>query len=201
MMKYKLCLAESNLIISLLLLIFSNAFHPHYYHHLKIFTALIFQWGVLNQAFWRGVYKGFPVTGDQVNWPNPRWMVHFELQDLVEGHFAAASFLVSFGVLIGKTTPLQITIAGIIHTLFYSLNFYIGTWVLKASDIGGSMFIHLFGAVYGLMASYVLWNKKAIAGHPAQSSRYTSDLFSLIGTIFLFLCWPSFNAAVSFMNT
>ncbi|KAG2378512.1 hypothetical protein C9374_008151 [Naegleria lovaniensis] len=160
-------------------------------------SALIFQWGILNQAFWRGVNKGFPVTGDQVHWPNPRWMVHFELQDLVEGHFAAASFLVSFGVLIGKTTPLQITVAGIIHTLFYALNYYIGTWVLKASDIGGSMFIHLFGAVYGLMASYVLWNKKAIAGHPAQSSRYTSDLFSLIGTIFLFLCWPSFNAAVT----
>ena len=160
-------------------------------------TALSFQWGILNQAFWRGVRDGFAITGDAATMANPRWMVHFELQDLVEGHFASASMLVAFGAVLGKVTPFQLTIMALIHTMFYSLNYYIGTWVLHASDIGGSMFIHLFGAVYGLVVSYVLWNKKAIAGHPAQSARYTSDLFSLVGTIFLFLCWPSFNAAVS----
>ncbi|KAL9642021.1 hypothetical protein ABK040_004074 [Willaertia magna] len=162
-----------------------------------LISAFIFQWGVLNQAFWRGVYHGFPITGDAANLSLPRWMVHFEMPDLVEGHFATASVLVSFGAFIGKVTPLQLLVAGLIHVVFYAVNFYVGGLVFRAADIGGSMFIHLYGAVFGVTVAFILWNKKALAGHPAQISRYTSDLFSLIGTIFLFLCWPSFNGALA----
>ncbi len=33
--------------------------------------------------------------------------------------------------------------------------------------------------------------------HPYNSSKYNSDLFSIIGTLLLFLLWPSFNAVVA----
>jgi len=38
--------------------------------------------------------------------------------------------------------------------IFYGLNESIGVLVFKATDMGGSIFVHTFGAYYGLAASY-----------------------------------------------
>lgn len=67
---------------------------------------------------------------------------------------------------------------------------------LEIADIGGSMVIHVFGAFFGLAASAVLTPKSA-HGNKENAAIYHSDIFSMIGTIFLFLFWPSFNSALS----
>ena len=69
-----------------------------------------------------------------------------------------------------------------IEIILYSLNEYIVTELLFVNDVGGSMIIHAFGAYFGLSVSYML-------GEPFNdddnTSTYHSDLFSMIGTIFL----------------
>jgi ammonium transporter Rh len=40
--------------------------------------------------------------------------------------------------------------------ILYSLNFAIGTISYGAADIGGSIFIHTFGAYFGLTIAFVL---------------------------------------------
>ncbi len=70
---------------------------------------------------------------------------------------------------------------GLVETVIYALNLYIYTFKLKAVDVGGSVVIHSFGAIFGLAATRFL-------GHPRDrsvenaSSSYTSDIFSFIGT-------------------
>ena len=61
------------------------------------------------------------------------------------------------------------------------------------------MAIHAFGAYYGLAASYVLFTKRPAVGasHAKNSSAYLNDVFAMIGTIFLWVFWPSFNAAIA----
>jgi ammonium transporter Rh len=57
------------------------------------------------------------------------------------------------------------------------------------------MYVHVFGAYFGLAVAKVLNNREV--ENEKESSNYSSDLFSMIGTIFLWLYWPSFNSAVA----
>lgn len=58
------------------------------------------------------------------------------------------------------------------------------------------MYVHVFGAYFGLAVAKVLQGKKEIES-TKESSHYHSDLFSMIGTLFLWLYWPSFNSATA----
>jgi ammonium transporter Rh len=107
-----------------------------------------------------------------------------------------------FGAVIGKTSIWQMLTLEIFLVITYSLNFAICWLEYGASDIGGSMFIHTFGAYFGLAASLVISHKKPIkeGDKSANEACYHSDLFSMIGTIFLWCFWPSFNGALGVGN-
>jgi ammonium transporter Rh len=59
------------------------------------------------------------------------------------------------------------------------------------------MVIHTFGAFFGLACAFFYQPKEAIKDvHGIGKSNYLSDLVSMLGTMFLFCFWPSFNAAL-----
>ncbi|XP_069115396.1 ammonium transporter Rh type A-like isoform X2 [Argopecten irradians] len=119
--------------------------------------------------------------------------VKMSLIEMINGDFNAATVLISFGALIGKTGPLQLLVMVILEVVFANLNQYIGTEHLTASDVGGSMYIHVFGAYFGLAVSRVLY-KDSHETSTSLRSGYLSDIFALVGTVFLWCFWPSFNA-------
>lgn len=55
----------------------------------------------------------------------------------------------------------------------------------------------LLGAYFGLAASFIMRPTKAdtVAGE-FEGASYTSDIFAMIGSIFLWIFWPSFNGAL-----
>jgi len=82
------------------------------------------------------------------------------------------------------------------EVFFYCLNEAILTDIFKVMDIGGSMIIHTFGAFFGLSVALFYSSKEAIEDKFGIGvGNYLSDLVSMIGTLFLFCFWPSFNAA------
>lgn len=83
--------------------------------------------------------------------------------------------------------------------LWYSLNEQILVEKFHIKDIGGSMVIHTFGAYYGVGASFFFQNTKALKSENAVSS-YNSNIFAFIGSIFLWMYWPSFNAVLAGSN-
>lgn len=83
-----------------------------------------------------------------------------------------------------------------LEIIFYAINLAIGYDVLKTNDVGGSIFIHSFGAYFGLACSYFL-SSKASLNHPANKSSYNSNLIAMIGSLFLFIYWPSFNGVLA----
>lgn len=58
------------------------------------------------------------------------------------------------------------------------------------------MVIHTFGAYFGLAVTWWVTKAKAI-DNQEEKSIYSSDIFSLAGTIFLWVLWPSFQSAVA----
>jgi ammonium transporter Rh len=56
------------------------------------------------------------------------------------------------------------------------------------------MTIHTFGAYFGLAVSWMLGNKNPVLKDKSPTSNYKSNIFAMIGTMFLWLFWPSFNA-------
>jgi ammonium transporter Rh len=69
--------------------------------------------------------------------------------------------------------------------------------------MGGSMYVHTFGAYFGLAASYFFKkpaaSKMIKAGGHANLAEggYTSQYVAMIGTLFLWMFWPSFNGALA----
>jgi len=121
--------------------------------------------------------------------------LHIDFLSLLNGNFAVAAVLISFGGLIGKINPLQITILTLVELACYCGNkvFFLRQYAEEPliGDCGGTIIIHVFGAYFGLCAATVLG---APSDGTLNASSYVSDIFSLVGTVFLWLFWPSFVA-------
>lgn len=114
----------------------------------------------------------------------------------MEGGFTSATILVSLGVILGKVSPLQLIFMILFESVIYAVNLHIGLNLLHVVDAGGTMFIHTFGAYFGVFASLAMRARNF--GHPKsvenQESNYHSDHFSFVGSFLLWVYWPSFNA-------
>lgn len=165
-------------------------------------SAVVIEWAILNVGFWGcvgGKGNSFGVNCSLPEDPNlnlPRFGVGIGL--IIQGMFAAAAVMISFGALIGKASFDQMVVLALVETTAYSLNAYIYFEQIKALDVGGSVVIHTFGAYFGLAASTFITPKdKKKRKFGDMCSTYHSDLFAFIGTVFLWIYWPSFNGVTA----
>jgi len=80
--------------------------------------------------------------------------------------------------------------------VLYWVSFSIYTNKIGAEDDAGGIVLHAFGAYFGLVVAKIITTKESL-DHEQNSTVTSSDLFSLAGTLFLWLLWPSFCAAVA----
>jgi len=117
-----------------------------------------------------------------------------DLMSLLQANFAVAAFLISFGGLIGKVNPCQLIVLVVFETIFYGVNKIVLSDIIGVNDVGGTIIIHMFGAYYGLAAAWYIGVPKI---NVKEKASYTSDLFSLLGTVVLWVYWPSFVAGAT----
>lgn len=128
--------------------------------------------------------------------------IEVNLELVTQSAFAAGASMITFGAVLGKVSPAQLVLLVVLEVPFYAVNAItlIEDNFAKekgVQDVGGSMAIHAFGAYFGLAATLVLSKRVSGEGHPKNGSAYINDVTSMIGTIFLWIFWPSFNAAVA----
>ncbi|XP_052864825.1 ammonium transporter Rh type A [Anopheles cruzii] len=144
-------------------------------------ASLVIQWAIIM----RGCYE----MEDGI--------IPISLGNLIGADIAAAAVLISMGAVLGRTTPMQLLIMGIIEIAIFAANEYLQLELVKAVDVGGSITVHAFGAYFGLAVSFMLRPPKQSAKTgPLECSSYSSDISAMIGTIFLWIFWPSFNSAL-----
>jgi ammonium transporter Rh len=124
-----------------------------------------------------------------------------EIDSLILAEFAAASLLICAGAPLGRLKMIQYIFLGLLFIPCYAFNEWIlldnGFGLISSGafvDTGGSIVIHAFGAIFGLGVIMTMTTKKEI-DLPIESDS-TSDRFSLLGSMILWLFWPSFCAAL-----
>ncbi len=123
------------------------------------------------------------------------------VEGLILTEFAAASLLICAGAVLGRLKMWQYMVLAALFLPAYMLNEWIlleGGWNLVAPgafvDTGGSIVIHAFGALFGLGVAISMTARKD-QDVPVESD-FTSDRFSLLGSMVLWVFWPSFCAAL-----
>jgi ammonium transporter Rh len=155
-----------------------------------LLSAMVCQWSV--------VLDCFAVSQDPQYNKSIDAMCEVETYRLLHCLFASAAVMISYGAVLGKATPAQLLVMAFMEPMFFWLNIYLCLFPsqIAAYDIGGGMVIHVFGCYFGLAVTWFLTSRHT-RGHEDNTSCYSSDIFALIGTLFLWIMWPSFNAAIA----
>jgi ammonium transporter Rh len=118
---------------------------------------------------------------------------------LLFAEFGCASALIAMGAVLGRLRLHQYALLAALIIPFYMLN----EWLVLDGGLGattgfvdsaGSIVIHAFGAYFGLGLAIAL-TRKAHRAIAAQADE-TSDRFSMLGSMVLWIFWPSFCSAV-----
>ena len=124
-----------------------------------------------------------------------------EIDGLILSEFAAASLLITAGAVLGRLKMWQYILLGILFIPAYMLNEHImlgnGFGLVDAGsfiDVGGSIVIHAFGAIFGIGVAISMTTKDEF--NTEVEADFTSDRFALLGSMILWVFWPSFCAAL-----
>ncbi|XP_036133995.1 ammonium transporter Rh type C [Molossus molossus] len=147
-----------------------------------LLAAFGIQWALLMQGWFHSFHDGYIFVG---------------VENLINADFCVGSVCVAFGAILGKVSPVQLLIMTLFQVTLFSVNEFILLSLLGVKDAGGSMTIHTFGAYFGLTVTWTLYRPNLYQSKEREGPVYQSDLFAMIGTLFLWMYWPSFNSAVS----
>lgn len=140
------------------------------------------QWAILVQGYFQFSHDG---------------KIHLGVINLINAEFACAVVLISFGAVLGKTSPLQLLVMALLEVPVFAVTEWAVLKYLKINDAGGSILIHLFACYFGLGVTFVLYRPSLNEGHAKENTSYHSDILSVMGTLFLWVFWPSFNSALT----
>jgi ammonium transporter Rh len=150
-----------------------------------LITAIGLQWYLFCDSFWHQMYN----TENHPDWTR----VPVNMYSLMDALFGVSAVLITFGGLIGKVSPFQLVVLTFIELCCHACNFRVFLQgIMRISDCGGTYIDHMFGAYFGLAVAYVLGSPKS---QPQLGT--VPDVFSLIGTLFLWVYWPSFVAGTT----
>ncbi|XP_023208815.1 ammonium transporter Rh type A-like isoform X1 [Xiphophorus maculatus] len=129
------------------------------------------------------------------SWYNTK-IIRIDLKSIVKAELCAVSALISIGSVLGKTNPVQLTLIALLEVTGFALNEWLLQTLLKVQPPNSIMLLHVFGALFGLMLTWILYRDGSKQGFEKETFDKKSGLFSMLGAVFLWMFWPSFNSVL-----
>ncbi|NWW89287.1 RHD protein, partial [Rhynochetos jubatus] len=120
------------------------------------------------------------------------------LNSITESAMSMTAVLISTGAVLGKMNPVQLILMTVVEITAFCISRFINKIILKVTDSISMMHVHPFGAYFGLAASLAF--SEPSPRSEKNASTPTSNLFSMLGTLFLWVFWPSFNSVLAESN-
>ncbi|XP_068436023.1 rh blood group, D antigen [Clinocottus analis] len=125
-----------------------------------------------------------------------RGKITVDLRSLVVAEMCAASALISIGAVLGKTNPVHLVLIALLEVSGFVLNQWLLQTLLKVPALDSIMLLHIFGAFFGLTLTWILFRKGSLQPFEKEKFDRQTGLFSMLGSVFLWMFWPSFNSVL-----
>ncbi|NXI63761.1 RHD protein, partial [Anseranas semipalmata] len=117
------------------------------------------------------------------------------LKSITKAAVSMTAVVISSGAVLGKTNPIQLIVMTIVEIIVFHVSRWINKIFLQVTDNISMMHVHLFGAYFGLAVSSRFSEPSPRSEKNASTPK--SDLLSMLGTLFLWVFWPSFNSVLA----
>ncbi|XP_020764980.2 RH-like protein IC [Odocoileus virginianus] len=119
-----------------------------------------------------------------------------DMLSIQKATMSATSVLISAGVVLGKVNLLQLVFMTLIEVTAFSATRLVGMNYLSMEEHVSMMYIHMFAAYFGLTVVCCLQKPLPSASEDKDQTAMSPSLFTMLGTLFLWMLWPSFNSAL-----
>ncbi|KFO78053.1 RH-like [Cuculus canorus] len=116
------------------------------------------------------------------------------LKTITKAAVSMTAVVISTGAVLGKANPVQLILMTIVEIMFFHTSRWINNTFLMVQDGISMMHVLLFGAYFGLAVSSRFSEPSPRSEKKASTPK--SDLLAMLGTLFLWVFWPSFNSVL-----
>ncbi|CAN8200466.1 unnamed protein product [Coccothraustes coccothraustes] len=117
------------------------------------------------------------------------------LESLEKALVSVTAVVISTGAVLGKANPVQLIVMTLVELIFLHMSRWINREFLEVPEPLSAMHVFLFGAYFGLALASRF--PEAPPGLDKNRSTPKSELFSVLGTVFVWVFWPSFNSILT----
>ncbi|XP_064254535.1 RH-like protein [Passer domesticus] len=114
------------------------------------------------------------------------------MESLTKAVMSTTAVVISTGAVLGKANPVQLIVMTLVELIFFYVSRCINGTFLEVPDYLTMMHVYLFGAYFGLALASRF--PEPPPGLDKNRSTPKSELFSVLGTVFVWVFWPSFNS-------
>ncbi|NXO85332.1 RHL protein, partial [Sitta europaea] len=117
------------------------------------------------------------------------------MRSLAKAVMSMTAVVISTGAVLGKANPVQLIVMTLVELIIFYVSRCINRTFLQVPEHLTLLHVHLFGAYFGLAVTSRF--PEPPPGLDKHRSSPKSDLFSMLGTVFVWVFWPSFSSILA----